>query len=103
MHFLRLAPAFAVVAGWTCGHYIGPDMLSTQVLWQNMIHCQIADMTTAILAGVIITTEDFPAGQLDLKTGSVDHLVQPDNRRSGSGLFDSLDITAAVHYQIGLP
>jgi hypothetical protein len=44
-----------------------------------MIDSQVMDMMTAILTGIIIPPENLAAGQLDMWTGSFDHILQPDN------------------------
>ena len=77
--FPQLAAALAMVAGRTGGNYIGPDMLSTQVFGQDMVHRQFTSVTPAVLAGVVITAKDLPAGQLDLQAWTVDHLIQADD------------------------
>ena len=66
-----------------------------------MVHRQIAGVMPAVLANVVITAKNLPAGQFDLQTWTVDHLLQPDDGRPWEGLFDGLDIAASIHHHVG--
>jgi len=103
MDLPQLAAAFAVVTARAGGHNIGPDMFSSQVFWENMVHRQIAGVTPTVLAGVTIPAKHLPAGQLDLQARTVDHLIQPDDRWPRERLFNSLDVTASIHHHVGFP
>ena len=102
MDILQLSTPFAVVAAGAGGHYICPDVAASQVFGKDMVDGKFADTASAILAGIIIAAKYFPPGQLHVKTRPVDHLVQANDGWAGNGFFDSLNVTAAVHDQIGL-
>ena len=101
VHFPQLSAAFMMVAARAGSHYVGPDVLAAQVLGGDMIHRQFAGMPATVLAGVVIPTENLPAGQLDLQARAMDHLVEPDDRRAGQGLFNRLDGAATIHHHVG--
>ncbi len=103
MDFHQLAAAFTVIAGGAGSHYIGPDMLTTQVFRQNMVDRQIASMPATVLADEVITTKNLPPGQFDLQTGAMDHMLQTDNGWPWEGLFNGLNCAAAIHYHTGFP
>ena len=80
-----------MVAGRAGCDHIGPDVFSAHVFGKDMVHGQVAGVTPAVLAGVIIAAKNLPAGQLDLQAWTVDHLLQPDDGRTRERLSDGLD------------
>ena len=100
MDFAQLPSALAMVAIRAGGDNIGPGMIAAHVLGEDMVHSQIVCVASTVLADVAITAKNFPAGQLDLQAGTMDHLLQPDDRRPRQGLLDGLDIAATVHYHV---
>jgi hypothetical protein len=101
--FPQLPSTFAMVAGWTRSNHICPHMFATQVFGPNMVNGQIAGMSSAVLAGILITAKDFPAGQFNLQARAMDHLIQTNDGGDGDILPDGLNITATVHDQISFP
>lgn len=61
MGFIHFAAAFAVVACGAGRYQICPNMSAAHVARNDVIDCQIAFMLAAILAGIIVTPEDFAA------------------------------------------
>ncbi len=98
----NLRPPFAVIAGRAGCHHICPNVAAAHVFGKDMVDGQVADVAPTILASIIIAAEYFPPGQLDMEPRPVDHLVQAYDRWPWDGFFDSLDVPAAVHDQIGL-
>lgn len=59
MHFMRFSPALAVIARGAGSDDVCPDMLSTHVAGNNVIHSQVAFAFSTILAGIIVAAEYF--------------------------------------------
>jgi len=66
-----------------------------------MIDGQFGGFSAAVLAGVVVTAEDFRLGQLDGGARPFDHMLESDNRRGGIKLGNCFDIAAAVSNQTG--
>src|SRR5512133_2638468 len=71
--------AFAVITMGARGNNIGPNMLTPKMARDDMVHRQTSIPLTAILAGIIVSTENLPAGQFDMRTRSVDLRLKPDD------------------------
>jgi hypothetical protein len=78
--FFGSFPTFATVA-WRTGRYqIVPSMRATLAARNDVIYGQKAHLATAVLACVIVATEDLSLGQCDPGTRPFDHVVQLDYR-----------------------
>lgn len=67
-----------------------------------MVNGEIAGLTQAILAGVVVPPEDFLASQLNDRPGPFYHSFESDHGWQGKCLSDGVDETAAVHDQCRL-
>ena len=83
MHLIQVVAAFAMVTGRAGSNHIRPDMLTALMAGFYVVHCEAAIPTAAVLAGIIVATEDLPAGKLHPGAGSMDLLFQTDDRRPG--------------------
>ncbi len=83
--FFQCAAALAVVAGSAGGDDIIPDVFAPQVARNDVVDGQVQGVFAAILAGEVIATEDFTAGQLQSWPGTVHHVLQADNGRYRQG------------------
>jgi hypothetical protein len=72
--FFWRAPALAAIARWTGRDQIDPGVLAASVTRHDVIDGLVVTFAPAILAGVIVTPEDFPLGQFDARTRTVDHV-----------------------------
>lgn len=61
VRFLQSSPTLAMVTCRAGRHQICPLVLPAQMPWDDMVHCQAAIALTAILAGIIIASEEFAA------------------------------------------
>jgi hypothetical protein len=68
-----------MVAERTCGHYVCPDVQTTQVAGENMVDRQVGQMPPAILAGKIVAAENFPPGEFNPGSRALHHVFQPDH------------------------
>ncbi len=102
MDLIQVAAAFPVITGRTGGNNICPDMLPTLMAGFDMIDRQAAILPPTILAGIIVTPEDLPTGQLDPWTGTVDLLLQPDDRGTRQKLGNGVDVAASIHDHVSL-
>ena len=66
-----------------------------------MIHRQVASVATTVLADIVVTAKDLPAGQFDLQARAMDHLIQPDDGWPRERLFHGLNIAASIHHHVG--
>jgi hypothetical protein len=66
MDFSQLPASLTMITSRTGSDNILPGVFTTKVFWPNMIYCQLARMTSAILADVLVTTKDFTARQFYL-------------------------------------
>ncbi len=78
-----------------------PAMLTPKVAWNDVVNGKISDMLPAILASVVITPQDLPLGQLDLRAWTVDHLFEANNGWARVDLPNSLDLAASIKDQAG--
>lgn len=78
--FFQRIPPLAPVAGGAGGHKIFPGMAAAQTAGNNMIERQGVGFTTTILAGVVVTAEDFTFGEGDARMWPFDHVTKLNNR-----------------------
>ena len=76
MGLLDGAPAFPMIAVRAGSHQIGPHMLASQMAGDDMVNGEIRHVLAAILASVVIATQDLTLGKFDARAGSVDHPFQ---------------------------
>jgi hypothetical protein len=92
--------AFAVVAVWTGRHYIGPDVLSTEMARHDVVHGQAAFTLSAILAGIIIAAEHLAACQFYVGTRPMNLDLQPDDGRPWQQLLYRTNMSTAIHHHV---
>ena len=66
-----------------------------------MIDGQGIRLAAAILAGVIIATEDLLAGQFDDGAGAFDHPIETDDGGQGKNIGNAVDDSSTIHHQSG--
>ena len=101
VRLFHFSAPFAVVAVRARRDDIGPQVLAAHMTRDHVIHCQPAIALPAVLAGIIITPEDLPAGQFDVGTRPVDLTLQPDDRWARDELFHRSDVTASIDDHAG--
>jgi hypothetical protein len=74
-------------------------MFTTRFPGDDMVQREIDILFSTILTGISITPEDLVPGKGDLEPRTVDHMLQPDDRRSGKGLRHRIDLTSSVNHQ----
>ena len=79
VNFFHPAPTLPVVAMGAGSDDICPDMLTAHVPWHDMVYGQTAFALPAVLAGIIVSAKNLPAGQLDVWTRPVNLVLQPDD------------------------
>jgi hypothetical protein len=72
-------------------------MLAALMPGLDMVNGQAAIPAPAVLAGIIIAPEHFPAGQLDPWAGTVNLFLEPDDRWTWQKLGYCADVAAPVH------
>jgi hypothetical protein len=82
VYFVQSSSAFAMVTTRAGRDHVRPNMLSTQVLGQDMIDRQGIIAASAVLAGIIIASKNFASSQFHAWARPVDHVFKADNRRS---------------------
>jgi hypothetical protein len=82
VHFIKAAAAFAVIAGRTGRHYVGPDVFTTHVPRDDVIDRQADIAPAAILTGIIIAPEDFSACEFDARSWPVNLTFETDDGRA---------------------
>ena len=100
MRIFEAAPTFAVVAGSTSSNDIIPDMHASQVARHDVIHGHVVSMPPAVLAGEIVSAEYLAPGQFDMRSGTVDHILQADDGGAWNLLRHGADMSATVRYEI---
>jgi hypothetical protein len=95
------APSFTMVTMWACSHQIVPGMLASQVTRYDMIYGEISYVLATILAGEVISTQDFSLGKFHSRPRAMDHLFQAYNRWARKNLPNGLDLTTSVQNQAG--
>ena len=79
MYLFHPASALAVITVGTGRHDIRPDMLTAHMAGRHMIDRKAAIALAAILAGIIVTAKHLAASQLDVRTRSMNLVLQPDH------------------------
>lgn len=100
---LQQASTLAVVAGRAGGNHICPGVPTTQVARDDVVNCQFGCMSATILAGIMITAEDFPPGQFQVQAGTVNHSTEQNDRGTGIGTTGSVNEPAAVCHHVRPP
>lgn len=72
--------SFAVIASWAGCYQVVPFMFASLAARDDMINCHVRHFLAAVLAGVIIPSQDFALAQFDPNARSFDHPFQADNR-----------------------
>ncbi len=80
MCFGECSASFAVVARRTGGDQIFPPMCAAQSSWQHVIDCHAVAPLPAVLAGMVVPTQNFSFGESDTWTRAMDHIGQPNDR-----------------------
>jgi len=101
VRLFHFSPSFAVIAVRACRDDIRPQVRASHVARDHMVHCQPAVALPAILAGIIITSEDFPSRQFDVRPRSMNLTLEPDDRGTRDQLSHGSDVTAPVHDHTG--
>ena len=84
-----------------CRDDIRPKVLTAHMARDHMVHCQPAVALPAILAGIIITPEDFTPRQFDVRARSVNLTLEPDDRGTWNQLPNCFDVSASIHDHSG--
>ena len=104
MH-LRLvegASPFTMVAGGAGGDNIFPGVQASHVPRYHMVNSEGRGSLAAILASVIIATEDFPFCEADARAGSFDHPFEANDRGTGDGSRDGPDLPSTIQHHASL-
>ncbi len=59
---LDSTPSLAVIAGWAGGYQVIPGMLPSHVAWDDVVDSQEINSLPAVLAGVVIPSQNFTLG-----------------------------------------
>jgi len=94
--------ALSTVAVWAGAHQVLPMMLSRIVAWDDVIHGQVLCLTTALLAGVVISPEDLFLSELHPRARPPDHIDQLYHRGAQKGGGRGTDDPPAVLQNVGL-
>lgn len=78
--FQRFAP-FVAIAGMTRGRKVLPGVLPSHMSGQDVINGEVGGFFAAILAGVVIPTQDFPFRESQAGSRPLHHVHQTDHRR----------------------
>lgn len=97
MRLFHSSPALAMVAVRACRYDICPQVLTAHMARHHMIHRQPAVSLPTVLAGIMITPEDFTPRQFDVRTRSMNLVLKPDDRRTWDQLSDCFDMSASIH------
>ena len=96
---LYCATSFAMIAGCAGRYQVLPAVLSSQTAGNDVIYSQVLLTLTAVLAGVIISSEDLALAQFDMRARPLDHRVQADDGWPWEGFGDGMDNAAPIHHQ----
>jgi hypothetical protein len=75
MHFFQSPATFAMVATWAGRDHVGPNMLTTQMLGQDVIDCQGSIAAATVLTGIIVASKNFASSQFHAWSWPVDHVL----------------------------
>ena len=79
LNLFQCPATLAVVAAWAGRNQVIPGVLPTQPSWNNVIDRQVGDALPAVLAGVVIASQDFPLGETHTRAWPAHHLLQAYN------------------------
>jgi hypothetical protein len=82
-YFLRKAARLAAVAGHAGADHILPLVLAAPVAWDNMVNGQLMRLPATVLAGIAVSDEHLPPGELALRSRALDEVDEADDRRAG--------------------
>ena len=102
---MRLAGCFsalAVVARRAGCDQVVPRMGTAQVPRIDMVNGQLGSLGPAVLASVVVPSEDFGFGEFYDRARPFDHMLETDNGGGGVIRGDCFDISPAIPYQPGL-
>lgn len=95
------AASFPVIARRAGSHQVFPGMSASQVTGFNMVYRQANAVNPAVLAGVVITAENFALGQADFWAGTFDHFRKADDGWTRKSLRNRPDFAAPIQHQAG--
>jgi hypothetical protein len=99
--FLHFSTAFAMIALGAGGYHIRPFMGAIHMTRDDMVDSHTAITLPAILTGIMVTTKNFPARQLDVRPRPSDLHLQPDDRWTRNQLSYSFYVTTSVYDHAG--
>lgn len=102
IRFAKGASTLASVAGGTCTDQIVPTMLAAKVARYYMVNCQIFHLLATVLAGVVVPSENLLFAESDVGTGTVDHVLEADDRRAQDELSWGSYIATPIFHYLGL-
>ena len=97
--FCRTPPALAVITGGAGSDNIFPGVPAAQVPRYHMIYGQVERAFAAILAGKVITPEDFAAVQPYPGAWPLHHFLQANDRWARKSTADGVNNPPAVYHQ----
>jgi hypothetical protein len=100
MSFFKSPATFLEITPGAGGDEVRPAVFSTAMPGNYVVDRKLVASAATVLAGVVITPEDFTFGQSYVRTGTLDHIPQADNGRPWIGLADRLDETAPILQQL---
>lgn len=101
LRLLRVASAFAAVAGRAGGNEIIPFVSAAFVARDDVIDGEVLSLSPAVLAGVIIAPENFALGEFDSRARAFDHVFETDDRWRGVGEPSRADMSAPIYHEFG--
>ena len=76
MRLIERPASFAVIASWAGGNQVAPFMPAALAAGDDVVNCHVRNLLTAVLAGVIIPSQDLTLAQFDSNTRPFDHPFQ---------------------------
>ncbi len=101
LRLLRVAPAFAAVAGRAGGDQIIPFVSAAFVAGDDVINGEVLCLSSAVLTGVVVAPENFALGKFDSRARALDHVFETDDRRRGVGEPSRADMSAPIDHEFG--
>lgn len=99
---LQALAAFAMVAGFAAGNYIGPLVSTTPTARDDVIDCQIFIDATAILTGEAVADEYLTTAELDAWPGPTHKCPQSYDRGHLKGAAGRMEELLTLLQHIGL-
>src|SRR6188508_2291923 len=75
------AAALAVIAVFARSHEVVPRVCAAAMPRNDVIERQVVRLDAAVLAGVLVANEDFASAQTDARTGTLDSVLESNDRR----------------------